>query len=109
MKRSTWLEKKDLAEALCLASREGVAGSTCTTPGPPRIRGDGQAETSMDLQTFADAAAALGPLPHSVTTRRRAVSASTTEGSPGDAREQLVDLGVLAKAPAIDEILAQYP
>ena len=64
--------------------------------------------TSMDLQTFADAAAAQARFIATEDTKARGLGTMTKERWETLAK-QLGDLGVLAKAPNIDEILAQDP
>ena len=62
----------------------------------------------MDLQTFADAAAAQARFIATADTKARGLGTMTKDRWETLAK-QLVDLGVLAKAPNIDDVLAQEP
>jgi NitT/TauT family transport system substrate-binding protein len=106
VKRSTWLEKKDLVKRFVLASREGWQ-KYLDDPAPANAV-MARLNTSMDLQTFADAAAAQARFVANDDTKARGLGTMTKERWETLAK-QLVDLGVLAKAPDVGEILAQDP
>jgi len=103
-KRSTWLEKKDLVKKLVTASREGWQ-KYLDDPAPANAIMS-KLNTSMDAQTFADAAAAQKPLIVTDETKARGLGTMTKERWETLAK-QLVELGVLEKAPNVDDVLAQ--
>lgn len=105
-KRSTWLEKKDLVKKFVAASREGWQ-SYLDDPGPANTV-MGRLNTTMDAETFAGAAAAQKPLIVNDETRAKGLGTMSKERWETLAK-QLVELGVLDKAPNVDEILAQEP
>ena len=106
VKRSTWLEKKEMVKRFVTASREGWQ-KYLDDPAPSNAV-MAKLNTSMDLQTFADAAAAQARFIATDETKARGLGTMTKVRWETLAK-QLVDLGVLAKAPNIDEILAQDP
>ncbi len=101
-KRSTWLEKKDLVKRFVTASREGWQ-KYLDDPAPANAV-MAKLNTAMDLQTFGEAAAAQKPLIVNDETKAHGLG-SMTKKRWEDLAKQLVDLGVIEKAPPIDEIL----
>lgn len=101
-KRSTWQEKRELVKRFVTASREGWQ-KYLDDPAPANAV-MARLNTSMDAQTFADAAAAQKPLIANDETKARGLG-SMTKKRWEDLAKQLVDLGVLEKAPPIDEVL----
>jgi NitT/TauT family transport system substrate-binding protein len=107
-KRSTWLEKKDVAKKFVAASREGWQ-KYLDEPGPTN-KVMGKLNTAMDAKTFDYAAAAQKPLIATEETKAKGLGTMTKERWEALAK-QLVELGLLDldKMPNIDEILAQEP
>lgn len=101
-KRSTWLEKKDLVRRFVNASREGWQ-KYLDDPAPANAV-MAKLNTAMDLQTFGDAATAQKPLIVNEETKAHGLG-SMTKKRWEDLAKQLVELGVIDKAPPIDEIL----
>lgn len=105
-KRSTWLEKKDLVKKFVTASREGW--QTYLDDPAPANAVMAKLNTAMDAQTFADAAAAQKELIATDETRAKGLGTMSKERWETLAK-QLVELGVLEKAPNVDDVLAQDP
>ncbi len=103
-KRSTWLEKKDLVKKFVSATREGWQ-SYLADPQKANAK-MAKLNTSMDLETFAAAAAAQEPLIVTEETKAKGLGVMTKERWTTLA-DQLVKLKVLDKAPNVDELLAQ--
>lgn len=102
--RATWQSKKDLVKRFVTASREGWQ-KYLDDPKPANAV-MARLNTTMDAQTFAEAAEAQKPLIVTDDTRARGLGTMTRERWVTLA-DQLVKLKVLDKAPNVDEILAQ--
>lgn len=106
VKRSTWLEKKDLVKKFVTASREGWQ-KYLDDPAPANAVMS-KLNTAMDMATFNEVATAQKPLIVTEESKSRGLGSMTKERWEALAK-QLVELGALEKAPSIDEILAQDP
>ena len=102
VKRSTWLEKKDLVKRFVTAAREGWQ-SYLADPAPANAV-MARLNTSMDLATFNEVAAVQKPFVETADTKARGLGTMTRERWETLAK-QLVDLGVLGQTPNIDDVL----
>lgn len=102
VKRSTWLEKKDLVKRFVTAVREGWQSYQADPKAANTVMS--RLNTSMDLATFNEVAAVQKPFVETADTLARGLGSMTRERWDTLAK-QLVELGVLEKSPNIDEIL----
>ncbi|MFO0588969.1 MAG: ABC transporter substrate-binding protein [Polyangiaceae bacterium] len=102
VKRSTWLEKRDLVKRFVTAAREGWQ-SYLADPAPANAV-MARLNTSMDIATFNEVAATQKPFVETADTKARGLGTMTRERWDTLAK-QLVDLGVLTQAPNVDDVL----
>ncbi|HEX8699763.1 MAG TPA: ABC transporter substrate-binding protein, partial [Myxococcaceae bacterium] len=101
-RRQLWKEHPERVKAFVEASREGWR-TYLDSPGPANAV-MGKLNTSMDAETFAAAAEAQKPLAESDDTRAHGLGAMSRQRWE-TLGQQLVELGILEKAPAVDEFL----
>ena len=104
--RKAWTEHADRVRAFVEASREGWT-SYNADPKPTNtvMR---KLNASMDDATFAEAAAAQKPLTESADTQAHGLG-SMTRDRWETLGKQLVELGIIDKAPAVTEYLVSLP
>lgn len=104
VKRSTLLEKRDMVKRFVTASREGWQKYLDDPKAANAVMA--RLNTSMDAQTFAEAAEAQKPFIATEETRAKGLGVMTKERWETLAK-QLVELGLLEKAPPVDEMMAE--
>jgi NitT/TauT family transport system substrate-binding protein len=102
IRRQLWKEHPERVKAFVEASREGWR-AYLDNPGPAN-QVMGKLNTSMDAETFAAAAEAQKPLVETEETRAHGLGTMSRQRWETIA-QQLVDLGIIDKAPALDEFL----
>ena len=104
--RKTWTEHADRVKAFVEASRDGwVAYNADPKPTNVVMR---KLNASMDDATFAEAAAAQKTLTESADTAAHGLGAMTRDRWETLAK-QLVELGIIDKAPGVSEFLVALP
>lgn len=97
-RRSVWKEKPEMVRAMVRAVREGWR-AYLDDPGPANAV-MGKLNTTMDAETFRDAAAAQKPLIEDAQTKKLGQMTRERWETLG---RQLLDLGVIDKVPPVDE------
>jgi NitT/TauT family transport system substrate-binding protein len=105
-RRSMWTDERDRVTRFVRASREGWRAYQ-DDPGPANAVMS-KLNTAMDAQTFADVAAVQKPLVETAETKARGLGTMSKDRWETLAK-QLLELGLIDKAPNIDEILAEVP
>lgn len=101
--RATWQSKPDLVKRFVLGSREGWQKYL---DDPAKANGVmAKLNTAMDAETFAEAAKAQKDLISTAETAQKGLGAMTKDRWETLAK-QLVELGVLEKAPNVDDAFA---
>jgi NitT/TauT family transport system substrate-binding protein len=101
-RKALWKEKPELVKAFARATREGWQ-AYLSDPGPAN-QVMAKLNTSMDAETFTGAAAAQRPLIETEETKKGKLGMMTRERWETMGK-QLVDIGVIDKAPAVDDYL----
>jgi NitT/TauT family transport system substrate-binding protein len=101
-RRQLWKEQPERVKAFVEATREGWR-AYLDTPAPAN-QVMGKLNTTMDAETFAAAAEAQKPLIETEETRALGLGAMTRQRWE-TIGQQLLDLGIIEKAPALDEFL----
>ncbi len=102
IRRQLWKEHPERVRAFVEASREGWR-EYLNNPGPAN-QVMGKLNTSMDAETFTAAAEAQEPLVESEDTRAHGLGTMSRQRWE-TIGQQLVELGIIEKAPAVDEFL----
>jgi NitT/TauT family transport system substrate-binding protein len=101
-RRELWKEQPERVKSFVAAVREGWR-AYLDNPAPANAV-MGKLNTTLDAETFAAAAQAQKPLIETEETRARGLGSMTRERWETLGR-QLVELGLIEKAPAVDEFL----
>ncbi|PTL83628.1 ABC transporter substrate-binding protein [Vitiosangium sp. GDMCC 1.1324] len=101
-RRQVWKEQPERVKSFVEAVREGWR-AYLDTPGPANAV-MGKLNTTMDAETFAAAAEAQKPLIETEETKARGLGTMSRERWE-HLGQQLVELGVIEKAPPVDEYL----
>jgi NitT/TauT family transport system substrate-binding protein len=101
-RRELWKQHPERVRAFVAAVREGWR-AYLDNPGPANAV-MGKLNTTMDAETFAAAAQAQAPLIETDETRSRGLGAMSRERWE-TLGQQLVELGIIEKAPPVDELL----
>jgi NitT/TauT family transport system substrate-binding protein len=101
-RKALWKEKPALVKAFALASREGWQAYLADPTATNALMG--KLNTSMDAETFSAAATAQRPLIETEETKKGKLGMMTRERWEAMGK-QLVDLGIIDKAPPVDDYL----
>ena len=104
--RKSWTEHADRVRAFVDASREGW--TSYNADAKPTNTAMRKLNAAMDETTFAEAAAAQKPLTESADTQAHGLG-SMTRDRWETLGKQLVELGIIDKAPAVTEYLVSLP